>query len=62
MKVNGIALLWLLGGVLMALMIANVQVGSQAPQTEVSFSEFLAESEQGRVAEVTIQGQSISGT
>ncbi len=62
MKTNRVALLWLIGGLLLAFMFANVQVGSQAPQAEVSYSEFLADIEQGRVAEVTIQGQSIFGT
>jgi cell division protease FtsH len=49
---------------LLLIALFNLFGGSpgRGPQTQIAYSEFLNQVEQGRVAEVTIQGSEISGT
>src|SRR6266446_10793245 len=53
--------LWLVLG-LMFLLLFNLFNKQQTKEPEVIFSEFVASAEEGRVAEVTIQGKNIRGT
>ncbi len=63
MKANKKSLvLWVLGGVLLAFVISGLQSNPGTQRTEVTYTEFLELVETGRVADVTIQGQSVSGT
>jgi cell division protease FtsH len=53
--------LWLVLG-LMFLLLFNLFNKQQTKEPEVIFSDFVASAEEGRVAEVTIQGKNIRGT
>ncbi|MGF1477706.1 MAG: ATP-dependent zinc metalloprotease FtsH [Geminicoccaceae bacterium] len=54
--------LWVIIGLLLIALFNLFQAPSgRGPQTSVAFSEFLADVEQGRVADVTIQGNNVSG-
>jgi cell division protease FtsH len=53
--------LWLVLG-LMFLLLFNLFNKQQTKEPEIIFSEFVASAEEGRVAEVTIQGKNIRGT
>ena len=53
--------LWLVLG-LMFLLLFNLFNKQQAKEPEIIFSEFMTSAEEGRVAEVTIQGKNIRGT
>ena len=53
--------LWLVLG-LMFLLLFNLFNKQQTKEPEIIFSEFMASAEEGRVAEVTIQGKNIRGT
>ena len=53
--------LWLVLG-LMFLLLFNLFNKQQTKEPEVIFSEFVAAASEGRIAEVTIQGQNIRGT
>ncbi len=54
--------LWVIIGLLLIALV-NLFQGSQprAPQTSLAYSDFLADVEAGRVGEVSIQGEAISG-
>ncbi len=54
--------LWVIIGLLLMALV-NLFQGSQprTPQTSVAYSDFLADVEAGRVAEVTIQGEVVTG-
>ncbi len=63
MKVNNKALVWwVLGGVLLAFVFSGLQSNPGTQSTEITYTEFLERVETGRVSDVTIQGQSVSGT
>ncbi len=54
--------LWVIIGLLLIALFNLFQgPSSRAPQTSLAFSDFLDEVEQGRVTEVTIQGDTITG-
>jgi len=54
--------LWVIIGLLLIALFNLFQgPSSRGPQTSLAFSDFIAEVEAGRVAEVTIQGDSIEG-
>jgi len=55
--------LWIIIGLLLIALFNLFQgPSSRGPQTSLAFSDFIAEVEAGRVNEVTIKGDSISGT
>ena len=58
---KNLALWVIIGLLLIALFNLFQSPSSRGPQTSLAFSDFLAEVEQNRVADVTIQGDSISG-
>src|SRR5262249_48823646 len=54
--------LWVIIGLLLIALFNLFQSpSSRGPQTSLAFSDFLSEVEGGRVSDVTIQGESISG-
>ena len=54
--------LWVIIGLLLIALFNLFQTPSgRGPQTSLAFSDFLAEVDQGRVSDVTIQGDNISG-
>jgi cell division protease FtsH len=58
---KNLALWVIIGLLLIALFNLFQSPSSRGPQTSLAFSDFLAEVEQGRVSEVTIKGNNISG-
>jgi cell division protease FtsH len=58
---KNLALWVIIGLLLIALFNLFQSPSSRGPQTSLAFSDFLAEVESGRVSDVTIQGDSISG-
>jgi cell division protease FtsH len=58
---KNLALWVIIGLLLIALFNLFQSPSSRGPQTSLAFSDFLSEVEQGRVSDVTIQGESISG-
>ncbi len=61
MKINNQVILWLAAGLLLVFLFSNLQSGPGDRVSEITYSDFLAQVEDGRVQEVTIQGQNIVG-
>ena len=58
---KNLALWVIIGLLLIALFNLFQNPSSRGPQTSLAFSDFLAEVDNGRISDVTIQGKSISG-
>ena len=61
MKANKNLLLLVAGGLLLFLLFGGMQGPAGGGRAQVPFSDFLAQVDSGRVAEVTIQGQEVLG-
>ncbi|MDJ0949882.1 MAG: ATP-dependent zinc metalloprotease FtsH [Alphaproteobacteria bacterium] len=61
MKLNNPMLMWLAAGLLMAFVLSGIQAGPREQSTEIPYSDFLMEVDGGRVMDVTIQGQYVTG-
>jgi len=48
--------------IVLALVAYRFLAGTTAPQTELSFSEFLSQAEAGKISEITISGSDVEGT
>ncbi len=54
--------LWFAAGLLLLFLFSTLQPPRETAQTQVAFSEFLADVESGQVAEVTLRGSEVTGT
>ncbi len=61
MKANNNLLFLLVGGLVLFLLFGGMQGPTGGGRTQVPFSDFLAQVETGRVADVTIRGQEVIG-
>jgi cell division protease FtsH len=61
MKSNNNGFVWLAVALLAVFAIATMPIGTSQENTELSYSQFLADVADGRVSEVTIQGQNVAG-
>ncbi len=59
-KVN--VFLWLAAGLVLLVLISGLQAPSSGGSSQLPFSDFLSSVQNGRIAEVTIQGQEVTGT
>ena len=54
--------LWFIAGLLLLFLFSTMQAPRETAQTQIPFSEFLAEVESGQVGQVTLRGPEVVGT
>ena len=55
---------WIVIGLMLVVLLSafqNGKMGNLAPKEEVAYSDFMAQSRDGRISEITIQGQEVMG-